>query len=61
MLGNLSPHLRSSFRGINLLAIIAKAKVIEKYGVDTIFKPFMTDLLELEEVGNRFSFRITLF
>ena len=52
MLANLSPHLRSSFQAINLLTI-AKSKVIEKYGVDTVLKPFMDDLLELEGVSSK--------
>ena len=49
MLGNLSPHLRSQLKSIQLLAV-AKASVVEKYGVDTILEPFMQDLKILEEV-----------
>ena len=55
MLGNLSPHLRSSFQAINLLTK-PKSNVIEKYGVDTVLKPFMDDLLELEEVSSNSSY-----
>ena len=49
MLGNLSPHLRSQLKSIQLLAV-AKASVVEKYGVDTLLEPFMQDLKILEEV-----------
>lgn len=49
MLGNLSPHLRSQLRSIQLLAV-AKSSVVEKYGVDTLLEPFMRDLKILEEV-----------
>ena len=49
MLGNLSPSLRSSLNGIQLLTI-AKSRFITKYGVDKVLEPFMNDLIELEEV-----------
>lgn len=49
IIGNLRPHLRSTYHAINLLAV-GKSQHIEKYGVNAVLKPFMRDLLELEEV-----------
>ena len=47
MLGNISPRLRSQLKSIQLLAI-AKASIVEKYGVKTLLEPFMQDLKILE-------------
>ena len=46
MLGNLSPKLRSTTHGIQLL-ILAKYLVIAKHGIDKILEPFIKDMLKL--------------
>lgn len=48
-LGNLEPSLRSSMQSIQLLSVV-RSPLVNKYGIDTILTPFMTDLKELEKV-----------
>ncbi|XP_034236312.1 uncharacterized protein LOC117642339 [Thrips palmi] len=50
VLGNIYPHLRSSLKAINLLAI-AKAKVAKEFGNDFMFKDFITDMKRLGTEG----------
>ena len=49
-LSNISPKYRSSLRMINL-AIIATVPVVEKYGIDKVMRPFITDLNTLRNTG----------
>ena len=48
-LGNIRPSRRSTLKAIQLV-VIAKTKIIEYYGIDTILQPFMDSVKELETV-----------
>ena len=50
ILGNIHPKLRSRLRAINL-ALVCKATLIEKYGMNEILKPFVRDLNILSSNG----------
>ena len=49
-LGNIDPIYRSQFRLINL-AIIATVPIIEKYGLNKVLEPFISDLNTLSTKG----------
>ena len=49
-LGNLKPYLRSSLDSIQLVAVLP-SPILEKYGIDTVLEPFMSDLKKLESVS----------
>ena len=45
-LGNVRPHLRSTYKAIHLVAV-AKSENIDKCGIDRFLAPFVADLKEL--------------
>ena len=49
-MGNVAPKYRSQLRLINL-AVVATVPIIEKYGLDSVLKPFITDLNTLATTG----------
>ena len=49
-LGNVSPCHRSSLKSIQLVTV-AKSTDISKYGIDTILKPSLEAIKELEDVS----------
>ena len=48
-LGNLRPELRSTHRAIQLIACV-KSGILEKYGFQSILKPFIDDVNDLSTV-----------
>ena len=48
-LANLKPSLRAALPSIQLVSL-ALSSTIDKYGIDVILQPFVTDLCRLEEV-----------
>lgn len=49
-LGNFQPCLRSPTNSIQLIAVV-KTSFVEKYGMDTMLKPFVKDITKLESVS----------
>ena len=49
LLGSIHPHLHAGLNTIQLLCAV-KSSVIKEYGIDEILKPFVADVLKLEEV-----------
>lgn len=49
-LGNIAPKYRSQLKTVNL-AIVATVPVIEKYGLDKVLQPFLTDVNTLSTAG----------
>ena len=47
---NIAPNFKSQLRLINL-AVVATVPIIEKYGLDSVLKPFITDLNTLATTG----------
>ena len=50
MLANLDPALRSRLEAINLVALF-KSDLLERYSLDDVLKPFITDLCQLSAVS----------
>ena len=59
MLGNIDPALRSRLEAINLVALF-KTELLQKYSIDVILKPFISDLKELAPVGFTINFVILM-
>ena len=49
ILGIVRPQFRSSLKSIQLVSI-SKASYIQKYGINSVLKPFMDDVKLLEKV-----------
>ena len=43
-IGNIAPRYRSQLKAINL-ALVATVPIIEKYGLDKVLQPFISDLM----------------
>ena len=50
MLGNISPKYRSNLHTIQLLCVV-RTSLLQKYGINQILEPFMSDIKELESVS----------
>ena len=50
MIGNIEPRLRSGLHTIQLLAV-TRTQHIDKYGISNILKPFVEDMIGLENVN----------